>query len=400
MRRLQGPPDLTLAPGHWVRRELIAWPADGVPTGVDPDGLDWQLHWSPDGGIDPGAREPVSWATDEVRFDPDGLPEDVLAERPHLRGYLCLRLGRATAARAEEILRGQVVLSLHHASGRLVNAGALQLPGVLDDVYAAATGARLGLSWRDGTPILRLWAPTARDVRLRLWRPADDLHDPGEALPATREPDGCWAITGGPDWKAARYRWEVTVYAPSGRRVVTNQVTDPYSISLTVNSTHAVIVDLDDPDLQPEQWRGTPQPRLGHAVDQVIYELHVRDFSISDKSVPADERGSFLAFTRDSLGTRHLKRLAEAGLNTVQLLPVFDNASVEEAKERQRRPPKADLRAAPADSPHQQRLIALTVANSPYNWGYDPWHYQAVEAPTAPAWPAPRAPDASTSSAP
>ena len=63
-------------------------------------------------------------------------------------------------------VRGQVVLSLHHASGRLVNAGALQLPGVLDDVYAAATGARLGLSWRDGTPILRLWAPTARDVRL------------------------------------------------------------------------------------------------------------------------------------------------------------------------------------------------------------------------------------------
>ncbi|MFT3971643.1 MAG: pullulanase-type alpha-1,6-glucosidase [Micropruina sp.] len=379
MRRLPGPPDLTLAPGHWVRRGLIAWPADGVPSGVDPSGLDWQLHWSPDGGIDPDAREPVAWETDEVSLDADGLPEDVLAERPQLRGYLCLRLRPETAAQAEQMLRGQVVLSLHQASGRLVNAGSLQLPGVLDDVYVAAVDARLGLSWQDGVPSLRLWAPTARDVRLRLWGAADDLHDPGRSLPATREPDGCWAVAGRPDWLAARYHWEVTVYAPSGRRVVTNQVTDPYSVSLTVNSTHSVVVDLGAPELAPAQWRTAPQPRLGHAVNQVIYELHVRDFSISDKSVPAEERGSFLAFTRDSLGTRHLKRLADAGLNTVQLLPTFDNASVEEAKERQQRPPKADLRAAPADSPRQQRLIALTVTNSPYNWGYDPWHYQAVE---------------------
>ena len=379
MRRLHGPPDLTLVPGHWVRRGLIAWPADAVPTGLDPYGLDWRLHWSADGGIDPAAREPVSWETDEAWLDPDGLPEEIIGERPQLRGYLCLRLGTAAATQVERILRGQVVLSAHQASGRLVNAGSLQLPGVLDELYVDATRARLGLSWRDGTPTLRLWAPTARDVRLRLWRPEDDLHDPGEALPAQREPDGCWSITGGPDWKKARYRWQITVFAPSGRRVVTNQVTDPYSVSLTVNSTHSVIVDLDDPALQPAQWRDAPQPRLGNAVDQVIYELHVRDFSISDKSVPADERGSFLAFTRDSLGTRHLKRLADAGLNTVQLLPVFDNASVEEAKERQRGPVKADLRALPSDSPQQQRLIALTVANSPYNWGYDPWHYQAVE---------------------
>lgn len=379
MGRPLGPPDLTLAPGHWVRRELIAWPSDGVPTGVDPSGLDWCLHASPDGGIDPAAREPVSWATAEVRFDPDGLPGDVLAERPHLRGYLALRLDPQTAAQAERLLRGQVVLSLHQASGRLLNAGSLQLPGVLDDIYAAATRAELGLRWSDRTPTLRLWAPTARDVRLRLWRADDDLRAPGQALPAAREPDGCWSIAGSPDWTAARYRWEVTVYAPSGRRVVTNQVTDPYSLALTVNSTHSVIVDLADPELAPAQWCAAAQPRLGHAVDQVIYELHVRDFSISDKSVPSDERGSFLAFTRDSLGTRHLKRLAEAGLNTVQLLPVFDNASVEEAKDRQHRPPKSDLRAAPADSPQQQRLIALTVANSPYNWGYDPWHYQAVE---------------------
>ena len=379
MRSLNGPPDLALAPGHWVRRGLIAWPTDALPAGVDPRGLDFRLHASEDGGIDPTAREPVSWVTDELVLDGEGLPEEVLDERPHLRGYLALRVGPEVAERAEQVLTGQVVVSVHLPSGRLVNAGTLQVPGVLDELYADAARARLGLSWKDGAPTLRLWAPTARQVQLRLWYPADDLHTHGEALDTVREPDGCWSITGSRDWRAARYRWEVTVYAPAGRRVLTNQVTDPYSLSLTVNSTHSVIVDLTEDALKPPLWVETPQPRLRHPVDQVIYELHVRDFSISDNSVPADERGSFLAFARDGLGTRHLRRLAQAGLNTVQLLPVFDNATVEEARERQQVPPKAGLRASSPDSPEQQRLIRLTVASSPYNWGYDPWHYQAVE---------------------
>ncbi|MFT3861967.1 pullulanase-type alpha-1,6-glucosidase [Micropruina sp.] len=379
MRMLQGLPDLTLAPGHWVTRELVAWPLDAVPVGLDPHELVWRLHWSSDGGIDPTAREPVAWNTADLRIDDDGLPEPVLADRPHLRGCLALRLPAPAAAEAERVLRGQLVLSLHAPSGRLVNAGSLQLPGVLDELYADAGNARLGLTWAGGAPTLRLWAPTARDVSLRLWHPGDDLHAPGRELPATRTPDGCWSVSGDPGWRGARYRWQVTVYAPSGRRVVTNQVTDPYSVSLTVNSTHSVIVDLDDPELQPAQWLSAPQPRLAHPVDQVTYELHVRDFSIHDKSVPEPERGSFLAFSRDSLGTRHLRRLAEAGLNTVQLLPVFDNASVEESRERQQRPAKAELRAHPPDSPTQQRLIRLTVVGNPYNWGYDPWHYQAAE---------------------
>lgn len=293
MRTLIGAPDLTLAPGHWVSRGLIAWPVDAVPVGVDPHALDWRLHWSPDGGIDPAAREPVNWNTADLRLDPEGFPESVLAQRPHLGGCLALRLMPATAAIAEDILRGQVALSLHAPSGRLVNAGSLQLPGVLDELYAAATAARLGVSWAGDVPTLRVWAPTARQVGLRLWCVGDDLHAPGRPLPATREPDGCWAVTGAPDWRGARYRWEVTVFAPSGRRVVTNQVTDPYSVSLTVNSTHSVIVDLDDPDLMPAQWSHAPSPRLQHAVDQVIYELHVRDFSINDKTVPEDERGAF-----------------------------------------------------------------------------------------------------------
>ena len=57
---------------------------------------------------------------------------------------------------------------------------------------------------------------------------------------------------------------------------------------------------------------------MAHPVDQVVYELHVRDFSRADKTVPDALRGTFAAFACDSDGTRHLRRLAEAGLTSVQ----------------------------------------------------------------------------------
>ncbi len=371
-------PELGVARGHWLRRDLIAWPADDLPPGLDPDALDWRLHWSPDDGINPREPEPVRWSTATLLPDPSGIPPEVGAAFPHLRSHLALRVDARTADRVDEVLRGQIAVSVHLHSGRLVTAGGLQIPGVVDQVYARAASATLGISWADGTPTLRLWAPTAIDVRLLLWPPEANLHEAGSPLPMTRDSDGVWEIVGAPGWSGARYKYEVTVYTPHHMRVVSNQVTDPYSVALTVNSTHSVVVDLSDADLAPEEWRHASPPVLEHPVDQVIYELHVRDFSISDKSVPEDLRGSFLAFDCDSAGMYHLRRLAAAGLNTVQLMPVFDNATVEEARERQTRPEKVRLRSLPPDSPEQQRAIRESPVSG-FNWGYDPWHYFSSE---------------------
>ena len=67
------------------------------------------------------------------------------------------------------------------------------------------------------------------------------------------------------------------------------------------------------------------------ATDAVIYELHVRDFSIGDATVRPDYRGKYLAFTLDDTdGMRHLRALAAAGITDVHLLPVFDFGSVPE----------------------------------------------------------------------
>ncbi len=372
-------PGLEQAPGYWLRTDLIAWPAQLIPPGENPATLEWRLHWSADDHIDPRRPEPVPWPTVPLGFDARGIPAEVAEQFPHLHNYLALRLPTMADEHLREALRCQVVVGVHSASGDLLATGHLQLPGVIDQLYAAATAAHLGPTWAGGVPTLRLWAPTARDVVLLRWPAGRELRDQPERHPMTPDMDGSWAVTGRPDWLGARYRYQVTVYAPRSRAVVTNEVTDPYSPALTVNSTHTVLADPADPALMPRQWLAAPSPVIADPVDQVIYELHLRDFSISDASVPEELRGSFLAPTVDSAGMAHLRRLADAGLNTVQLLPMFDNATVEEHPEQQIRPVWDHLKQLPPDSPEQQRQVSQTGGKNGFNWGYDPWHYFAPE---------------------
>ncbi|MDQ7993365.1 MAG: pullulanase-type alpha-1,6-glucosidase [Propionicimonas sp.] len=368
-------PELEVARGHWLRRDLIAWPVDDLAPGLDPRGLDWVLHWSGAEPIDPREPAPVPWGTAALRFDAGGLPAAVAATVPHLAGHLALRVPPEVPA--GEALRGQLAVSVHLPSGRLVRAGSLQVPGVLDDLYAAAADTVLGAEWADGVPTLRLWAPTARRVRLLLWPAEADPHSVGRPVEMAPRPDGAWEVAGEAGWLGSRYRYEVTVYTPHHGRVVTNQVTDPYSVALTVNSTHSVLVDPADPGLAPASWLASPSPPLAHPVDQAIYELHVRDFSVHDPTVPEELRGSFLAFGEDSAGMAHLRGLARAGLTTVQLLPVFDNAAVEEHPGQRTPPDAGELRRLPPDSDQQQRRVGADPDG--YNWGYEPWHYLAPE---------------------
>lgn len=370
-------PDLRLARGHWVTRRVIAWPRSALPPGLDPAGLDWTLHWSPDGGLDPWAPEPVPWQSVSLRVLEEGLP-DGLPRR-------CSQLGEPVALGVppgldlDAIVRGQVAVFVHQPSGRLVNASSLQCPLVLDDLYADAVRATLGASWDDGVPTVRVWAPTAHEVELLLWPAERSLDADPDRLPLDRAADGTWSTTGARDWRDARYLYSVTVFAPSFQRVVTNRVTDPYSVALTVNSTHSVLVDLADADLRPAQWEDARPPVLEHPVDQVIYELHVRDFSQADPEVPAEHRGRYLAFTHEGTGARHLRALAQAGLNTVQLLPIFDSSTIDEDPRHQTGPDADRLRSLAPDSDEQQRAVNAARDRDAYNWGYDPWHYQVPE---------------------
>jgi pullulanase-type alpha-1,6-glucosidase len=170
----------------------------------------------------------------------------------------------------------------------------------------------------------------------------------------------------------------VTVFAPTTGKVETNVVTDPYSVALTTDSTYSVAADLDDPAGMPSLWSGTPAPKLARGVDSTIYELQVRDFSISDPTVPAAHRGTYLAFADEGNGTKHLRALAQAGLNTVHLLPTFDIASIPEDPATQQKP-ACDLKSFAPDSEEQQACVTAVADKDAFNWGYDPYHWLAPE---------------------
>jgi pullulanase-type alpha-1,6-glucosidase len=297
---------------------------------------------------------------------------------PHLKGYLALTLPRKAARKTGEVLRGQVAVAQYDDLGRLTDATGVQVPGVIDDVFGRAARRSLGVTWRGSRPSLALWAPTAQDVALLVWPAGAPNGDP-RRLPMKRSKDGVWKVDGWRGWKGAQYLYDVTVYAPSSGRVEHNQVTDPYSQALTTNSKRSVVVNLrSDRSLQPTGWRRTAAPALERSVDTTVYELHVRDFSIGDPSVPAGHRGTYLAFADEGKGTRHLRTLARAGLNTVHLLPTFDLTSVPENRADQRTP-DCDLESLPPNSQRQQECVGAVAAQDGYNWGYDPYHWMTPE---------------------
>lgn len=360
--------DLTQQKAHWLERGLLAW---DLPE----EAADWsfRLHAAPSGGLAIDA-EAVTGGT-SYPLTLGELPEDVREQYPHLTTYDALT---GEVKDIEDVLTGQVAVAAYDDLGRLVDATGVQLPGVLDDVYAGAADRELGVVWHGRRPDIAVWAPTAMHVDLLL-TPTGGSE---QTVPMRRDRDGVWTARGNPRWAGAAYAFEADVYVPATDRVETNVVTDPYSVALTANSQRSLVVDLADPALEPSGWDALAKPELAQPEDSTIYELHVRDFSIGDTSLPADHRGTYQAFTdADGAGMRHLSALADAGLNTVHLLPVFDLATVPENRADQQTP-ACDLEALTAADPAgtaQQECTTAVAGQDGFNWGYDPLHYTVPE---------------------
>lgn len=370
---------------HFIDADTIAWPADLV---TDPSETSWRLVSAPEGGIEVTDGEVTGGEVlgDLERRD-GGLDETELEGRAHLSGFLALDLSGVEPAVLAEALTGELAVAQIGADGVEVLTG-MQIPGVLDAFYAeTATTQSLGPVFdQDGVPTLSLWAPTAKNVALQLYEQVDPSAEVPAAAAANGEPTvvpmergegGVWSVTGAADWEDLAYTFAVDVFVPSTGQVLTNEVTDPYAVGLTMNSEHSVLVDLDDERWAPAVWADTPAPQVAQFADQTIYELHMRDFSAGDEALPEELRGTYGAFGHpDSAGTARLAELAEAGVTTVHLLPTFDIATIEEDRQAQVHPEIPD--AGPA-SPDQQDAIGEVRDQDPYNWGYDPFHYNVPE---------------------
>jgi pullulanase/glycogen debranching enzyme len=364
--------NLAKANAHWLSANTIAWP--GAPGSAS-----YRLYYAANGGLgsDPGG---VTGADGSYALSVDGsLPAALKQKYPHLANATALTVSSSDAAGIAARAGSQFAVAQFDTAGKLVQVTSLQMAGMLDAVFApAAIAAKLGVSFDSaGVPTFRLWAPTAQSVALDLYPDANAAAT--SHLPMTRDPaSGVWSLSA-PDARLTnRYYYTYTVKVLSrwaNNTVVTNVVTDPYSLSLNANSQRSFVANLDSAALKPAGWDEQDIPRLDHPADIALYELHIRDFSASDSSVPAAHRGKYLAFTDvQSNGMRHLKSLQRAGMTHVHLLPSFDFASVNEAGCSTPTIPDG----AP-DSATQQSAVAATADSDCFNWGYDPVHYNAPE---------------------
>ncbi|MFE9463630.1 pullulanase-type alpha-1,6-glucosidase [Streptomyces virginiae] len=351
--------DLTTSQAVWIDRDTIAWNAPATAASV-------QLLASRDGAVkaENGALTgPAQW----LRLARAELTAAQKQKFPHLSAYSAFSVDPRDRDRVREALRGQLVASARAANGAVLAATGVQLAGVLDDLYA--TTAALGPVFKDGRPTLSVWAPTAQQVSLEL---------DGRTVAMRRDDaTGVWSVRGERSWTGKPYRYAVTVWAPSTRQVVRNLVTDPYSTALTADSTHSLAVDLADPKLAPPGWKSLRKPAAVPFTSAQIQELHIRDFSVADRT--SGHPGQYLAFTdTGSAGMRHLRDLATAGTSYVHLLPAFDIGTIPE-KAADRTQPACDLAVYAPDSQEQQACVAAAAAKDSYNWGYDPLHYTVPE---------------------
>jgi pullulanase-type alpha-1,6-glucosidase len=369
------------ARAQWLDTGTVAVPADWGLGPSLPAGDSAELVYSSTGAISIQNGE-ITGGGSSLRLLPvsGGLTAAQRATYPNLKNYAAFTIDPADRSRITTALRSQLVMTERTPGGGVVAATGVQIPGALDAIYASsAAHARLGpVIGADGRPTLSVWAPTAQSVSLELYDTADATS--AQLISLHRDDtSGVWSVTGDASWKGKYYLYRVSVWAPSVQKFVTNHVTDPYSLALSTDAERSEIVSLDDPALAPPGWSDERSPTAVPAQKQEIQELHVRDFSIADTTVPAQDRGTYLAFThRDSAGMRHMQDLVKAGVTAVHIMPAFDFAGVPDAANEQATPPCDPASYAP-DSDQQQACIAKTAATDGYDWGYNPRHFTVPE---------------------
>jgi len=365
--------NLAAAQALWLNGTTIAWP--GVPTSGS-----YQLFYAANGGIGSGASG-VTGADGSVALsiNSSGLSAALQAQFPYISTATALTLSAADAASMAGKLTGQFAIAQYDGNGNLMQVTSLQMAGMLDSIYAsAAAESKLGVSFnRRGEPTFRVWAPTAQSVALNVYASAN-------ATTATQVPmvedstTGTWSYSANnAAWtNKAYYTYTVNVLSRwANNTVVSNEVTDPYSLSLNANSVRSFVADLDSDALKPNGWDDQMIPPLANPTDIVLYETHIRDFSVGDQTVPAAHRGKYLAFTdTGSNGMRHLRTLQQAGLTHIHLLPSFDFSSVNETG-----CVVPTIPSAAPNSTAQQAAVAAVGSNDCFNWGYDPYHYTSPE---------------------
>ncbi len=197
---------------------------------------------------------------------------------------------------------------------------------------------KLGATWSANSTTFRIWSPDSSDVTVEI---------DGQSYPMAKATVSCYSDI-----------YEVTLQGDlHGKiyqmKVAGNAVRDPYGKMVSKDGNGNVVMNMSL--TEPESWASVPE--LKNRTDSVIYEVHVRDFTIDPTSgVDLENRGRYLGMVQTgttykgkTTGIDHLKEL---GVTHVQIQPFYDYAT-----------------CSTEDSQN----------TSCYNWGYDPWNYNVPE---------------------
>lgn len=217
--------------------------------------------------------------------------------------------------------------------------------GIDFSTYPFYGGDDLGVAYSKNETRIKVWAPTARQVELRIYREAQG----GEAIRIDqfeKTENGTWTLSISGDLNGYYY----TIRVHDGGWL--NETPGVDARAVGINGLRGLI--FNPAATHPENWENDRRVGLSNPTEAVIYELHVRDFSMAPSS-GMKNKGKYLAFAETgTLSPEGLKtgidHLKELGITHVHLLPVYDFLTVDEQ--------------FPEES---------------YNWGYDPQNFNAPE---------------------
>ena len=190
---------------------------------------------------------------------------------------------------------------------------------VLDDARFTPLDAVLGARCTAKSTTFTTWSPVSEGVDLLLYEGRSDK--PTRTISLKAGAKGLWSATVDGDLHGTRYRYRFNSYGQS------REVPDIHGVAATPDSSFTVVADLDR--VNPEGWNTTAVPTLRQPTDEVLYEVHVRDFSVADESCPPEQRGTYLGLVHahDAAGGKPssgLKHLTDLGVTAVHLLPIED----------------------------------------------------------------------------
>lgn len=205
----------------------------------------------------------------------------------------------------------------------------------------------LGLSRNDLEWTLKVWSPYAKKLSVELYRSSDSVN-PLLVKEMSRLKDGIWKIKISHKADYSHYTLQIEHSNNTLKGVM-----DPYAKVVSLNGEKAVFALPNEAN--PPGWTDDVRPKLNSLQDIILYELHIRDFSI-DSSSGLKAKGKFMAFTERDVrlpdgSSSGLDHLVELGVTHVHLLPAFDFRSIDESQ----------------------------LGEEKFNWGYDPLNYNVPE---------------------